>query len=214
MLEPREAAMLLWMDGDEIKAQWSLAKPQTAIGRWQDNDIVMNDRWVSRYHAQIRNEGEHYVLIDLDSKNGTQVNGKRIMGPTILTDGDEVQVTPMVKLVFVDYGSTAPLPTEVQIPELYMDMGTRQVYVRGKELCPPLSHSQFTFLALLFEQPGKVYSREEVIDAVWPDEEAEGISDEAIDALTRRLRLRLRELAPDREHILTVRGYGFKIEPE
>jgi DNA-binding response OmpR family regulator len=214
MLEQKETAMLLWMDGDEIKAQWSLAKPLTTIGRWQDNDIIMNDRWVSRYHAQIRNEEEHYVLVDLDSKNGTLVNGRRIVGATVLADGDEVQVTPMVKLVFVDYGSTAPLPTEVQIPALRVDVEARQIYVREKKLDPPLSHSQFTFLALLSEQPGRVYSREEVIEAVWPDEEAEGISDEAIDALVRRLRLRLRELDANREYILTVRGYGFKLESE
>jgi DNA-binding response OmpR family regulator len=51
-----------------------------------------------------------------------------------------------------------------------------------------------------------------VIAAVWPEDAAEGVSDEAIDALVRRIRLRLRELDPDHEYIVTVRGYGFKLD--
>ena len=128
-------------------------------------------------------------------------------------DGDEIQVTPLIKLTFVDYGSTAPLPVETQEAALALDQVARQVYVRGRLLSPPLSSAQFTFLSILAEQPGRVYSRDEVIATVWPDDEAEGISDEAIDALVRRVRLRLRTLDATHEYITTVRGYGFKLDP-
>ena len=211
MSEQKEAALLLWMDGEEIKGRWPLTQPATTIGRWEDNDLVVDDRWVSRHHARVLREGTQYVIEDLDSKNGTFVNGTRIAGPTVLSDGDEIQMTPLIALTFVDYGSTAPLPGEAQAPGLELDLGTRQVYVRGRLLTPPLSHAQFTFLALLAEQPGRVYSRDQVIAVVWPEDEAEGVSDEAIDALVRRIRLRMRELDPDREYIQTVRGYGFKL---
>lgn len=213
MSKQEEAALLLWMEDEEIRGRWMLATQVTSIGRWDDNDVVIDDRWVSRYHAQVRREGEHYLVQDLDSKNGTFVNRQRITTPTVLADGDEIQVTPMIRLTFVDYGSTAPLPTEPQLPELELDLTARQVYVRGRLLDPPLSPAQFAFLALLGEQPGRVYSRDEVIETVWPDDQAEGISDEAIDALVRRIRLRLRELDPDGEYIVTIRGYGFKLEP-
>jgi DNA-binding response OmpR family regulator len=213
MSEQKEAALLLWMEGEEIKGRWTLPKPATSIGRWEDNDVVIDDRWVSRYHAQVRREGEGYVVQDLGSKNGTFVNGRRIAAPTPLADGDEIQVTPLIKLTFVDYGSTAPLPVETEAPGLELDLGARQVYVRGRLLDSPLSSAQFTFLSLLATEPGRVYSREQVIAAVWPDDQAEGISDEAIDALVRRIRLRLRKLDPDHEYIVTVRGYGFKLEP-
>ncbi|MGD2207495.1 MAG: FHA domain-containing protein [Anaerolineae bacterium] len=212
MSEQREAALLLWMDDEEIKGRWSLAGPVTTIGRWDDNDVVVDDRWVSRHHAQIRREGEQYVVEDRGSKNGTFVNGQRIAEPTVLADGDVLQVTPLVELTFVDYGSTAPLPGEAQAPGLGIDRVSRQVSVRSQLLDPPLSHAQFTFLALLAEQLGRVYSRDEVIAAVWPEDAAEGVSDEAIDALVRRIRLRLRELDPDHEYIVTVRGYGFKLD--
>ena len=213
MSEQKEAALLLWMEGEEIKGRWTLAKPATSIGRWEDNDVVVDDRWVSRYHAQVRREDEGYVVQDLSSKNGTFVNGRRIAAPTPLADGDEIQVTPLIKLTFVDYGSTAPLPVEAEAPRLELDLGARQVYLRGRLLDPPLSSAQFTFLSLLATKPGRVYSREQVIAAVWPEDQAEGISDEAIDALVRRIRLRLRKLDPDHEYIVTARGYGFKLEP-
>jgi DNA-binding response OmpR family regulator len=214
MSEQKEAALLLWMDEDEIKERWSLDKSVISIGRWEDNDVIVDDRWVSRHHARVRREGESYVIEDLGSKNGTLVNGTRIAEPTVLADGDVLQVTPMVELTFVDYGATAPLPADMQAPGLDLDLDTRQVQVRGRRLTPALSHAQFTFLALLAEEPGRVYSRDEIIAAVWPDDEAEGISDEAIDALVRRIRLRLRELDGEHEYIVTVRGYGFKLEPD
>jgi DNA-binding response OmpR family regulator len=213
MSEQKEAALLLWMEGEEIKGRWTLAKPVISIGRWEDNDVVVDDRWVSRHHAQVRREEEGYVIQDLDSKNGTFVNGQRIAVPTPLADGDEIQMTPLIKLTFVDYGSTAPLPVEAEAPSLELDLGARQVYLRGRLLDPPLSSAQFTFLSLLATRPGRVYSREQVIAAVWPEDQAEGISDEAIDALVRRIRLRLRKLDPDHEYIVTARGYGFKLEP-
>jgi DNA-binding response OmpR family regulator len=100
----------------------------------------------------------------------------------------------------------------MQTPGLELDLESRKLYVRGHMLEPPLSPAQFTFLSLLAEQPGRVYSRDEVIASVWPDDQAEGISDEAIDALVRRIRLRLRTLDPNHEYIVTVRGYGFKLE--
>jgi DNA-binding winged helix-turn-helix (wHTH) protein len=213
MSEQKEAALLLWREGDEIKGQWTLDKPVTSIGRWEDNDVAIQDRWISRYHAEVHREKDRYIVRDLDSKNGTLVNGQRIAAPTALADGDEIQVTPLITLTFVDYGSTAPLPAETQAAALGLDPDSRQVTVRGRLLSPALSPAQFTFLSQLAEEPGRVYSRDEVIAAVWPEDEAEGISDEAIDALVRRVRLRLRELDNSHEYITTVRGYGFKLDP-
>lgn len=212
MSEQKEAALLLWMEGEEIRARWLLSKPVTSIGRWEDNEIVIDDRWISRYHARIRREGDRYLLEDLDSKNGTLVNGQRIVEPVTLCDGDEIQLTPLRQFIFVDYGATAPLPGETMRPVLELDLAARQVTVRGTLLSPALSAAQFGLLSLLAQEPGRVYSREEVIEVVWPEDQAEGISDEAIDALVRRIRLRLREVDPAHEYLVTVRGYGFKLD--
>jgi DNA-binding response OmpR family regulator len=214
MAEQKEAALLLWMEEGEIKGRWPLEGAITTIGRWNDNDVIVDDRWVSRHHARVRRVGDQYIIEDQDSKNGTLVNGRRISEPIALADGDEVQVTPLITLTFVDYASTAPLPSEKRAPGLQLDGEAREVYVQGRLLSPPLSHAQFTLLALLSQEPGRVYSREDVVRAVWPEDEAQGVSDEAIDALVRRIRLRLRERDPDHEYITTIRGYGFKLELE
>lgn len=214
MAEQKEAALLLWMEEGEIKGRWPLEGAITTIGRWNDNDVIVDDRWVSRHHARVRRVGDQYIIEDQDSKNGTLVNGRRISEPIALADGDEVQVTPLITLTFVDYASTAPLPSEKRAPGLQLDGEAREVYIQGRLLSPPLSHAQFTLLALLSQEPGRVYSREDVVRAVWPEDEAQGVSDEAIDALVRRIRLRLRERDPDHEYITTIRGYGFKLELE
>jgi DNA-binding response OmpR family regulator len=93
-----------------------------------------------------------------------------------------------------------------------IDKGTRRVWVRGQELVPPLSPAQYRLLELLADADGQVVSRDEVVHTVWPDDVEVGISEQAIDALVRRLRDRLTEVAPDNQYIVTVRGHGFRLD--
>jgi pSer/pThr/pTyr-binding forkhead associated (FHA) protein len=58
------------------------------IGRSPDCDVVLRNATVSRRHAEIRNEGEQWVVEDLGSKHGTGVNGTPLAGPTPLHEGD------------------------------------------------------------------------------------------------------------------------------
>ena len=64
-----------------------LALPTYTLGRSLDNDIILDDPSVSRRHAQLSVSGDHYVLRDLHSRNGTFVNGQRI-SEVALRDGD------------------------------------------------------------------------------------------------------------------------------
>ena len=64
---------------------------EMAIGR-QDGDLVLEDPEVSRRHAVLRRSGESVVVEDLDSTNGTFVNGERIRGPISVSAGDQVRV--------------------------------------------------------------------------------------------------------------------------
>jgi hypothetical protein len=52
--------------------------PRTVIGRSKDVDIQIADPNVSRRHAEVRREGEGYLLVDLDSTNGIEVDGRRV----------------------------------------------------------------------------------------------------------------------------------------
>jgi DNA-binding response OmpR family regulator len=180
------------------------------LGRDSTCQVSLPSRWISRVHARLRREGNHYLVEDAKSKNGIFVNGQRIYKPQVLSDGDTLQLAPGLDLVFVDSESTAPLPGTVVDP-LYIDKEERQIYIKGQILSPPLSHQQYEILMLLTETPGKVYSRYEVIQAAWPDDHADGVSDDAVDAMIRRLRQRLAVVDAEHEYIITVRGYGFKL---
>jgi DNA-binding response OmpR family regulator len=203
-------ALLIWQVGEVIKEQWTLEDDDILLGRDETCQIGLSSRWISRIHAHLRRDGNHYILEDANSKNGLYVNGQRIYKPHTLMDGDKIQLAPGLDLIFVDSGATAPLPGRE--PELLrLDQDERLVYVNGQMLSPPLSTQQYQILALLYEQPGKVYSRYEVIKAAWPEDHAEGVSDDAVDAMVRRLRQRLTKFDSDNNLIVTVRGYGFKL---
>lgn len=66
------------------------AEPLT-IGRLPECDIVVSDPAVSRRHAEIRRRDGQFVVVDLDSTNGTRVNGTGVKD-RVLADGDEIRV--------------------------------------------------------------------------------------------------------------------------
>jgi DNA-binding response OmpR family regulator len=72
--------------------------------------------------------------------------------------------------------------------------------------------AQYRLLELLHEHEGQVVSRDAIVAAVWHEEEAMGVSEQAIDALVRRLRDRIAALDPDHAYVVTVRGHGFRLD--
>jgi len=208
-----ETAMLILREGQGIGTRWGIDRDNLIIGREEDCDIVLPSRQVSRNHARIRRSGGRHILEDLGSKNRTFVNGQELTEPYTLQDGDEIQIALSFKLFFVDAGATAPLFFEEGRAGLRLNKDAKAVWIKGQELDPPLSLAQYRLLELLYENEGKVCSRDEVVQAVWPDAVVEeGVSEQAIDALARRLRERLGELDPDHQYIVTVRGHGFRFD--
>ena len=208
-----EQALLIWREGDLIKDQWVLqdTDQEITVGRSTECTISIPIRWISRVHAVLRRERGQFTLEDAGSKNGVFVNGQRVIKPHPLNDGDIIQLAPGLELIYVDSEATAPLPGQRGLG-LQVDQEERQIYVHGQLLTPPLSNQQYQLLTKLSEQPGRVYSRDEIIEAAWPGESAEGVTDDAIDALVRRLRQRLAEIDPEHNFIVTVRGYGFRLD--
>lgn len=209
----QDVAMLMLREGSSPRRQWALRGSMIIIGRSQDCQVVIDDRQASRHHARIRQTEDGYVLDDLGSKNGTFVNGQPVTDSVVLKDGDEIGIAFAARLAFVDAGATAPLLfNEEPGPQLRMDTEAKRIWVAGKELDPPLSLAQYRLLELLYTHRGRVVSREEVVSAVWAEEEAEGVSEQAIDALARRLRERIAEADPNHQYVVTVRGHGFRLE--
>jgi Protein of unknown function (DUF3662)/FHA domain len=69
--------------------RFTLEEHIISIGRRPESNIVLADPNVSRNHAEIRPQGDGFLLVDLGSTNGTKVNGVRI-DQRMLADGDEL----------------------------------------------------------------------------------------------------------------------------
>lgn len=208
------------------------------LGRESSCDIVIPDRQVSRQHAQVSIMPNGIFLEDLGSKNGTHHNGHPIVEPIQLRDGDVIQIALAQKFVFLSSDSTVPLDIErislhefmktdgqahvEKVPgRLLMDKRSRRVWINIKknedtfeerEILPPLSVSQFRLLELLYDNQGQVVSRPDLGTAVWGEDQVFEISEQALDALVRRLRDRISNTYPYHEYIVTIRGHGLRLE--
>ncbi len=197
--------------------RWTISKTMV-VGRDISCDIVIPDRQISRFHANIMPAANGTILEDLGSKNGTYCNGKKVDNSIMLSDGDFVQMALVQHFVYLSSESTLPLnasqlpAVQTKTAKLHFDKRSRRVWIGKDEVLPPLSASQLRLLQLLVEQEGAVVSRDELIPKVWGVEEAVGVSDQAFDALVRRLRQRLKSIDPDHNYITTLRGYGVKFE--
>lgn len=91
--------------------------------------------------------------------------------------------------------------------ELVVDLASRTAKVKGELL--PLTGKEFDLLAILARSPGKVFTREELYQAVWKERYA--VEDNAINVHVSHLRNKLSKIDSDRVYIETVWGIGFKM---
>ncbi|HEX2989225.1 MAG TPA: FHA domain-containing protein [Anaerolineales bacterium] len=77
-----------------------LSKPVTTLGRQIGNDIVFQEEFLSRFHAEIILEHDRYVLVDKNSTSGTFVNGRRI-DRCVLNSGDLIALAN-IYIMFVN----------------------------------------------------------------------------------------------------------------
>jgi len=86
-------------EGKPVGGRLELDTGSTLLGRAGNNDIVVNDVKASRHHAEIVCEGKRCSIEDLNTANGTLVNGQRVLKRTRLDDGDVITVGG-IQLVF------------------------------------------------------------------------------------------------------------------
>jgi len=213
MKKSQEDYPLLVAQEGPLKGQrWQLNQP-IVLGREATCDVVIADRQISRFHARLTPTPEGIILEDLGSKNGTHHNGISLTAPVVLQDGDMVSIAMAQQFMFLISDATTPL-LDGSPPHgrLMMDLKSRRVWVNQQQLVPPLSAQQFKLLWLLYEKQGQVVSRPDLVAIVWGDEQAMGVSDQALDALIRRLRERIASLDPTYPYIGTVRGHGIRLD--
>jgi DNA-binding winged helix-turn-helix (wHTH) protein len=207
-----EFPLLVAQEGPLKGQRWAL-NHTLVMGREATCDVPIVDRQVSRFHARITPSPEGMMLEDLGSKNGTHHNGVELSAPVILQDGDLIRVALAQQFIFLTSDATMPLTGGVGRPgRLMMDHKSRRVWVNQQQLAPSLSAQQFKLLWLLYENQGLVLSRADLVTAVWGEDQSVGVSNQALDALIRRLRERLASLDPSHQYINTVRGHGVRFD--
>jgi pSer/pThr/pTyr-binding forkhead associated (FHA) protein len=202
-----------------LSGQRWMMRGEIVIGRDEDCEIMIPSRQVSRHHALFKASKSGVILEDLNSKNGTHLNGAPITEPVQLNDGDLVQIAFAQQFVFLSSDATLPLEFSGELVshvnehgKLRLERRTRQVWIDHKEIDPPLSASQFQLLEMLYEHEGQVISRKAIIAKLWGAENALEVSEQALDALIRRLRDRLSSIDPDQQFIITLRGHGLRLD--
>jgi pSer/pThr/pTyr-binding forkhead associated (FHA) protein len=82
---------LIIIYGDHAGREYRLGSKTVLIGRTDQCDIIINDSSVSRKHASIESKDGRFLLQDLKSTNGTQVNGESI-DVHLLSHGDKIRI--------------------------------------------------------------------------------------------------------------------------
>lgn len=212
----QENPILILLDEDrkQTTRYWTIDADSVIIGRSDEEaDVVIPERQISRQHIRIFRDGKQYFVEDLNSRNGTWIDNEQLKGKRELRDGAEIHLARVMRLQFIGSGVTAPVLEKVpDIERLRLDPESRRVWVNNIEIDPPLSLPQYRLLEMMYNNAGNICTREMVVEAVWPETLGEGVSEQAIDALVRRLRDRISEIDPDTQYIMTVRGHGFRLE--
>jgi predicted component of type VI protein secretion system len=94
-----------------------LDKPRITIGRLPGNDIVLPYTQISRHHAEIRQRGDDWWIIDLGSTNGLRVGGRQVK-EHLLRGGDRVTLAPTIYVHFISDRPVQPMMVEGSTMEL------------------------------------------------------------------------------------------------
>jgi hypothetical protein len=205
--QPIQSAQLYALDEQAVTPQLlELDDQECIIGRDPGCRIVVNRIDVSRLHARIFREGGRYILADLDSSNGTYVNGRRISEPQQLQNEDQISVgAGSAVLRFVD-----PFDTIVPSTQLRLDDRLGLFFYQGMAL--ELTPNQARLLRLLYRNSGRLCSRDQCARAVWNEPYDPAIHAGALDQLVTTVRARLRQIDASRDLIKTRRGMGYVLE--
>lgn len=132
-------AELVGPDGRHIP----LSSTIITIGRASDNILVLDEPpTISRYHAEIRPQGEGYVIVDITNKNTTFVNQEQLEHnvPHYLKSGDIIHIRGK-SITYYDDASTTRSPVEVPTTKYPESQNTQQEYVPPNPSPPPAKAS-------------------------------------------------------------------------
>jgi hypothetical protein len=210
-------AHLICVYGDCQPPRVALLDQTVLIGRIAPADLRIPLTQVSRQHASVAPCANGFVIVDLNSRNGTYVNSDAVKSePRVLRHGDEIVLAGVAVLRFVAESSVAAAAASDH--GVRIDIARRDVFVDACRLDPPLSAAQFALLSLLRNRDGNIVTRADIARHVWPDAMPNTVSADAVDCLIKRVRARIRaatkraedgQSAPD--YVDVVRGHGVRL---
>lgn len=190
---------------------WPITQP-LVIGR-ESADITIALPVLSRRHAQVSQRGGAWQIQDLDSKNGTAVNGTMLaVDPHWLRHGDSIVLGGVVELKFHDPQATPISPRLGKLQGLWIDTDNQEIWIDAQRLSPPLSIKQISLLRIIASANGKVVTKTELINRVWPLQTAGTVSTDTLDSLIKRLRGRLASIENGKPILEVVRGQGVRLK--
>lgn len=190
---------------------YPLKEGEVIIGRQPPAQLVFSFPQISRQHVRLTRGERGYSVCDLQSRFGTFLNGKPLGEETLpIEDGDELVLGGVLSLRFSDPSQTRGGKKVGRLKGVWIDPDSQDCWMDGVHINPPLSAAQMTLLRLLESKTGAFFTREQVVQAVWPECSYEGVSEEAVDGLIKRLRARLREAG--RDPIEVRRGQGLRLQ--
>jgi hypothetical protein len=214
--EPR-AKLLVREPGMDVVTVF-LTRPVTVLGRDQSCDAFLHSPYVSRRHAQVVLAGDEHVLSDLDSTNGTSVNGNRVEGQITLVHGDEIGLSNVRIWYMLDVAADeqTPLLPDRTMPKsprqpllLSLDPGTHRIWIEERSCEVPLAPLEFKLVEYLMEKKGQVATRDEIGLAVW------GASDLEYESLYRLVDRVKEKIEPEPSHprfLISHRGIGYSLQ--
>ncbi|TAK11891.1 MAG: FHA domain-containing protein [Anaerolineae bacterium] len=104
----------LILNGNQV---FPLEKDETVIGRGADCDLMLNDLRVSRSHARISVSNGNFLLTDLNSSGGTDVNHRPIV-QKLLVPGDIITLAAQIEFVFRTETQDLPAGHVPYVPEV------------------------------------------------------------------------------------------------
>ena len=188
---------------------------ESLVGKSSSANIIIDNPYVSRRHAQISRDSRGFLIKDLDSKNGTYINGSQLKsGSYRLNSGDRIEFgAGQVILRFQQWGTTVTLPPINQLAsdDLLVDQRSREVWISGQKVDPPFSRKEFDILHLLFQRKGEACSKDDIASRGWQERTQGDVGDQDIEQYIRRLRLRIEPDPSHPQYIITVRGFGYRL---
>jgi len=215
-------------DDEDIGKTFTLNKPVAVVGRrtsQHEPDIELSGDVISRRHIEILLRDDRYWVKDLGSTNGTVLNDDRIIAGNLYELKHNSRIGLGVEdtaahtiLVFKESESTNIIQKKqsspvkrgeaVTVTWLKIDERKKEVVIDGEE--KKLSKKEYELLLFLYKNVGNVCSRDEIIEAVWPEsKDHSAISDATIDQLIHRLRVRVEPEPANPSRIISKKAFGY-----